>query len=105
MKRFFSLIILVLFCVTAISAQDTVKRYWSNKKLMSVGLEQNGLETGHWVYYHKNGVKWMEGRFEKGQKVGIWTEWYNDGKRSREFEAVLLKHGPVAVQLYHLWLV
>ena len=88
MKRFFSLILIVLFCMTAISAQDTVKKYWANKRLMSVGLQQNGLETGLWVYYHKNGVKWMEGRYEKGQKVGTWTEWFNDGKRSREFEAV-----------------
>ena len=46
MKRIFSLIFLVLFTMTAVSAQDTVKKYWSNKKLMSVGLQQNGVETG-----------------------------------------------------------
>ena len=58
MKKYFATFFLSLCCLWTLSAQDTVKNYWSNKKLMSIGLQKNGKEDGLWVYYHKNGVKW-----------------------------------------------
>ena len=71
MKKLFFLLILSVCCANLICAQDTVRHYWSNKKLMSQGLEQNGVEVGNWVYFHKNGTKWMEGGYLNGQKVGF----------------------------------
>ncbi len=74
MKKYFATFFLSLCCLWVLSAQDTVKNYWSNKKLMSIGVQKNGQEDGLWVYYHKNGVKWMEGSYDNGRKVGVWTE-------------------------------
>ena len=41
-----------VFCLLTtllLGAQDTVKTYWSNNKLMSAGVESKGLEQGHWI--------------------------------------------------------
>ena len=73
------------------SAQDTVKTYWKNNKLMSVGVEKAGLEEGHWIYYHYNGTKWTEGDYRNGQKVGVWKSWYDDGTLNQEYNA---ENGP-----------
>lgn len=32
------------------------------------------------TFYHKNGKNSSEGYFEKGQKIGKWTNWYDNGK-------------------------
>ena len=39
MKKYFATFFLSLCCLWTLSAQDTVKNYWSNKKLMSIGLQ------------------------------------------------------------------
>ena len=57
-------IVLLWFCIaltTSLIAQDTTKTYWKNGKLMSIGVQKKGIEQGHWVYYHNNGIKWTEG--------------------------------------------
>ena len=77
-------IVSLFFCLAFISlavAQDTVKTYWNNNKLMSIGVEAKGLEQGHWIYYHNNGAKWTEGDYQDGKKVGVWKVWYEDGRK------------------------
>ena len=90
MRNLSLVILLAWICLTA-SAQDTVKTYWKNNKLMSVGVEAQGLEQGHWVYYHINGMKWTEGDYRDGKKVGVWKVWFDNGKLAQEYNA---ENGP-----------
>ena len=83
-------IVLLWFCIaltTSLIAQDTTKTYWKNGKLMSIGVQKKGIEQGHWVYYHNNGIKWTEGDYRDGLKVGVWKVWYDDGKLGQEYHA------------------
>ena len=90
MKRLSFLFCAILFCIGA-SAQDTVRTYWKNNKLMSIGVEKAGMEEGHWVFYHINGAKWTEGDYVDGRKVGVWRTWYEDGTLNQEYNA---ENGP-----------
>ena len=83
MKRLSFLFCAILFCIGA-SAQDTVRTYWKNNKLMSIGVEKAGMEEGHWVFYHINGAKWTEGDYVDGRKVGVWRTWYEDGTLNQD---------------------
>ena len=42
----------------------------------------NGDKTGHWVSWHKNGKKKLEGVYQDGAREGIWTGWYENGQMS-----------------------
>ena len=39
-----------------------------------------GKKEGHWVYWHWNGRKEMEGDYINGKKDGIWTIWDEFGE-------------------------
>lgn len=90
MRNFFWPVFCLLFAGT-IHAQDTVRTYWKNHKLMSVGVEKNGVQQGHWTYYHINGTKWTDGDFKDGRKIGNWTVWFDDGRISQQYQA---ENGP-----------
>ena len=81
------IIILLIFTTVKLYGQDTVKEYWSNNQLMSIGVKSGGIEHGKWTYYHKNGKKWSEGSFQYGRKVGHWMMWYEDGQVSQDYYA------------------
>ena len=83
MKKYFVVALLMAF-ILGLHAQDTVKTYWSNKKLLSAGVKVNDKEEGHWIFYHKNGLKWTEGNYRHGERVGQWKTWYDDGRLSQE---------------------
>ena len=61
-----------ILIVSIVSAQDTLKDYWSNQQLKSIGLAIDSVEEGHWQYFYRDGSKMMEGTFKNGQKVGKW---------------------------------
>ncbi len=86
MRKFF-LLVAVLVVVNTLSAQDTLKTYWSNQQLKSVGLAIDSVEEGHWQYFHSDGTLMMEGNFKHGQKVGKWKAWYDNGKLAQEYFA------------------
>ena len=85
--RNYIIIVCCLILGLSAQAQDTVKNYWKNHQLMSVGVEKNGKEDGHWVYYHYNGTKWTEGDYRNGVRVGVWKVWFDDGHISQEYHA------------------
>jgi hypothetical protein len=43
------------------------------------GSYQNGLKTGLWTKWWKNGNKQSEGQFLGGRMQGLWTDWLPDG--------------------------
>ncbi|HQA87117.1 MAG TPA: hypothetical protein PK448_06070 [Bacteroidales bacterium] len=82
------LLIILLFATNVLLwGQDTIKTYWSNEKLMSIGVVINEKEEGKWTFFHKNGVKWSEGTYRKGEKIGPWKMWYDNGAISQDYYA------------------
>ncbi|HVR61338.1 MAG TPA: hypothetical protein VMU50_05530 [Polyangia bacterium] len=39
-----------------------------------------GRPGGLYQAWHKNGQRWLEGRYESGQKVGRWAQWDESGR-------------------------
>jgi antitoxin component YwqK of YwqJK toxin-antitoxin module len=44
---------------------------------------QNGVPTGYWEWFRKNGVKLRSGHFENGEETGEWTTYDQAGKAYR----------------------
>ena len=85
--RKISLLVAVMLIVSSIRAQDTLKMYWTNQQLKSIGLAIDSVEEGFWQYFYRDGSRMMEGSFKNGQKVGKWKAWYDNGKPSQEYFA------------------
>lgn len=57
---------------------DTIRGFIAAKGQSS---DESGLvREGAFVYFHKNGTKWKEGRFVNNQEEGEWKIWDEDGK-------------------------
>ena len=39
------------------------------------GQYKNGLKTGKWTAWYRNGQKWEEGTYKDRKRDGKWTEW------------------------------
>ena len=62
------------------------RSYWPNGKLESSRHYKKDVEHGQFRTFRVTGAKILEGRYEKGLKVGIWTKWDPDGLLLRETE-------------------
>ena len=40
------------------------------------------MQTGQFTWWHSNGQKALEGRYEDGKQNGTWTWWYPTGQKS-----------------------
>lgn len=61
------------------------KMWFENGKQSKSGAyDKNGLETGLWVYYHKNGERWQAGEYRQGKQHGLWISWYLSGIQQSE---------------------
>ena len=65
----------------------TLKTYWNNQQLKSIGLAKDSIEEGVWKFYHPDGRLMMEGKYLHGKKVGLWKAWYESGQLSQEYYA------------------
>lgn len=67
--------------------RDAVVHYYDadQKKIKEVIPFVNGKAEGDYVMFHPNGLHVWEGQYEKGKKVGVWTEFY-DFRNRRHFE-------------------
>ncbi len=43
------------------------------------GDYRRGIEHGHWVWFHRHGIKGLEGEYFAGRKVGTWMAWDKAG--------------------------
>ncbi len=50
-----------------------------------VGTFKNGHREGIWTYWYENGKKRLEGLYKQGQKDSLWTFWYENGIISTEY--------------------
>lgn len=53
--------------------------YHENGKIQQEGFFVDGKLDGKWVSYDSNGLKIAIAEFSKGEKVGSWFFWNNEG--------------------------
>jgi len=54
-------------------------------KASAFGEYADGFKTGTWHYFHLDGTRLAEGRYDaKGGRVGVWNEWRSGGKLRTE---------------------
>jgi antitoxin component YwqK of YwqJK toxin-antitoxin module len=47
--------------------------------LWAHGQTIDGVPTGYWIWYRKDGTRLRSGHFEKGEQVGEWTTYGREG--------------------------
>lgn len=67
-----------------VSGVVPVQHRYPTGELKSVGyVKRHGwrsyLRHGHWLTYHRNGVKASEGSYRGGEKLGEWRYWDEEG--------------------------
>jgi antitoxin component YwqK of YwqJK toxin-antitoxin module len=75
------------------SAESEPEPYVGRHKDGSVwakGQMLNGVPTGHWEWFRRDGTKMRSGHFESGQQVG---EWITYDKKGRVFKVTKMKQG------------
>ena len=85
MKQLVIALSLIAFVATA-SAQKFVKYYDEEKNHKSVEGQYSGkTKVGEWTLYHPNGKVYQTGSYDnKGDKVGTWMTYYDDGSKCAE---------------------
>jgi antitoxin component YwqK of YwqJK toxin-antitoxin module len=61
----------------------TAKKYVLNHtdgSLWAKGQTINGVPTGYWEWFRKDGTKLRSGYFKKGEQTGQWTTYDKSGK-------------------------
>jgi outer membrane biosynthesis protein TonB len=53
---------------------------WPGGKPRYKGLVWQDAPSGKWTYWHENGRKAYEGRYDSGKRVGKWLSWDEKGK-------------------------
>ena len=46
--------------------------------------DAQGQKTGQWVWWHENGMKSIMGQYKEDEADGMWRQWDQDGKQTRE---------------------
>ena len=54
--------------------------YHNDGTIWAKGQMLNGVATGYWEWFRKDGSKLRSGYFEKGEQVGEWTTYDRKGK-------------------------
>ena len=67
--------------------RDAIINYYdgAQKKMKEVIPYVNGKVEGDYIMFHPNGLLAWEGQYEKGKKVGVWTEFY-DFRNRKHYE-------------------
>ena len=54
-------------------------QYHRDGSLWVKGQTRDGLPTGYWEWFRKNGVRMRSGFFEQGEQTGEWTTYDQSG--------------------------
>ena len=60
--------------------------WYANKQKREVGLYIDNKEDGEWIYMSENGDKILNGYFNKGEKVNIWSHWYSGSRKKKQIQ-------------------
>jgi antitoxin component YwqK of YwqJK toxin-antitoxin module len=59
--------------------QEFIK-YHRGGTIWARGQQLDGVATGYWLWYRKDGTRLRSGTFENGEQVGEWTTYDKQGK-------------------------
>lgn len=77
--------LMVSSCVKGNVAQGPMRMFFkSTGKVHAEGLVDNGMRTGHWMFFDKAGVKTAEIDFKNGDYHGMRIEFHSNGAKSME---------------------
>jgi len=65
---------------TARSALKTHVEYHKDGSIWAKGHTLNGVPTGYWEWFRRDGTRMRAGTFEKGQQAGKWTTYDRLGR-------------------------
>lgn len=54
--------------------------YHKDGSVWAVGQMLQGVPTGYWEWFRKDGTRMRSGTFENGKQVGEWTTYDRQGK-------------------------
>lgn len=60
--------------------------HYLNGKLFSKGKYQNGEKTGIWREWWSDGKKMTKSEYRDGKEIGFWKSWWDDGNMKYEGE-------------------
>jgi antitoxin component YwqK of YwqJK toxin-antitoxin module len=72
-------ILIMIWAAWHFLARDPAQERYTNGQLKRSGGQVDNLNHGLWTWYHENGRKQMEGRFEQGKRVGAWLTFEANG--------------------------
>lgn len=72
-------ILIMIWAAWHFLSRDPVQEHYANGQLKRAGGQVDNLNHGLWTWYHENGRKQMEGRFEHGKRVGAWVTYEANG--------------------------
>ena len=73
------------------ATRESLKQHTENHKNGTIGAKgmmADGILTGYWEWFRKDGTKLRSGHFENGQQVG---EWISYGKAGKKYKATNIK--------------
>jgi antitoxin component YwqK of YwqJK toxin-antitoxin module len=62
------------------SAVKVHVEYHRDGSIWAKGRTFNGVPTGYWEWFRKDGTRMRSGTFDKGQPVGEWTTYDRSGR-------------------------
>jgi len=62
--------------------------YHKDGTVWAKGKKADGVLTGYWEWFRKDGTKLRSGRFEKGEQVG---EWITYDKKDQKHKVTIMK--------------
>ena len=76
-------------CMLRKGQRDGPRTYFhENGKKESEGRFQNDRREGLWTWWYENGQKKEEGNYENDNRTGTWTQWHDNGQKKQEGEFV-----------------
>ena len=70
------------------SALKVHVEYHKDGSVWAKGRTLNGVPTGYWEWFRKDGTRMRSGTFQKGRQVGEWTTY---DRASRVVKVTLIK--------------
>jgi antitoxin component YwqK of YwqJK toxin-antitoxin module len=72
-------ILIVIWAAWHFFSREPAQERYPNGQIKRSGGQLDNLNHGLWTWYHENGRKQMEGRFERGDRAGIWLTFATNG--------------------------
>lgn len=61
------------------SLPEPFTKYHKDGSVWAIGQMLDGVPTGYWEWFRKDGTKLRSGTFENGEQVGAWTTYDQSG--------------------------